>query len=247
MAWPAWALDAWSRVKPYADKLALWRGYEQELQTLLIIGVGVAVYTALVFAFYQTLSKRRPVHFHLSDRPGWVGRLGKFAESALLFPILSFLYFAVLAVALFVLAKSQGTVQIMAIAMAVVVGVRVTVYLSEAMSNDLAKLVPLSLLAVLLVDPGYISLGQAWGRLLEAVDLTPLLGRYFVAFIALEAVFGTTRWALLKMGATWKARRGHASAPSAEPVAEALDHVHMDEPTTTLEVVDVKRAPAKKR
>lgn len=214
MQWPAWAVDAWLRVKPYADRLAVWRGYEAELQTLLIYGVGIAIYTALVFTFYQSLSKRKP--FHITDRKDWVGRATRFAENALVFPVLSFLYFAVLAVALIFLAKTQSTPQILLISMAVVVGVRVTVYLSEAMSNDLAKLVPLSLLGVLLVDPGYLTLEQAWVRLAETTTLTQLLGRYFLSFIALEAVLGTVRWSIVRGAQAW---REHRAARKATPAA----------------------------
>lgn len=201
MALPASLQSFWATVEPYASRLAVWRGYEQELETLAIYGIGIAVYTALVFAFYQSLSQRTPIHFRLSDKRGWVGRTFTLLEKAFLFPIISFLYFIVLAVALFVLVKpGQGTPDLLLISMAVVVGVRTTVYLSEKMSNDLAKLVPLSLLGVTLVDPGYLSLPLAWARLGEAVQLWPLLGRYFLLFIALEAVFGLARRAILAVG-----------------------------------------------
>ena len=205
VAAPAWAVDLWTKTQPYVEKLAVWRGYEQELQTLAIYGIGIAIYTALVFTFYQNLSKRKPFHFKISDRPGFVGRFGRFSENAVVFPVVSFLYFAVLATSLFVLAKSQSVHQILLIAMSVVVAVRVTVYLSEAMSNDLSKLVPLSLLGVLLVDPGYLTLRQAGARIGEAMDLWPLLGRYFLLFIALEVVMGVTRASILRAG---RASRG---------------------------------------
>lgn len=235
MELPAWATQAWARVEPYAERLALWRGYEAELETLAILGIGIAVYTALVFAFYQNLSRRKPFHFRASDRPGWGGRVARFAERALVFPVTSFLYFAVLGIALFVLAKAQGVHQILTISMAVIVGVRVTVYLSEAMSNDLAKLVPLSLLAVVIVDPGYTSLAATWARLAEAWTLWPLLGRYFLLFIALEAVMASARWAILRIDAKWPTLRksmktrkatfsvevkGSTGSPEAKPNAE---------------------------
>jgi len=201
MALPAWAADLWVRVEPIATRLSVWRGYEQELQTLAIYGIGIAVYTALVFTFYQALSKRKPAHLRISDMQGWPGRIGRTIERALLFPVVSFLYFAVLATALFVLVKAgSSTQQLLLIAMAVVVGVRVTVYLSEGMSNDLAKLVPLSLLGVTLVDPGYLKLSDAWVRLGEATKLWPLLARYFLLFIALEAVLSSARYLVVKAG-----------------------------------------------
>lgn len=172
-----------------------------------MIGIGIAIYTALVFAFYQNLSRRKPFHLPFSDRPGWTGRTSRFTERALVFPVTSFLYFAVLAVSLFFLAKTQSTSAILLISMGVVVGVRVTVYLSEAMSNDLAKLVPLSLLAVVLVDPGYNKFPVFWNRIVEATHLGPLLLRYFLLFIALEIVFGSARWAILKVGEKLGARK----------------------------------------
>lgn len=223
MAAPAWAVDLWIRAQPYLDRLAVWRGYEKELETLAILGIGIAIYTALVFAFYQNLSRRRPFHFRMSDRPGWTGRMGRFAERALVFPVTSFLYFAVLAVALVGMAKTQPVHQVLLYSMAVVVGVRVTVYLSETMSNDLSKLVPLSLLAIVLVDPGYIRLGEAWARLVEATSLWPLLGRYFLLFIALEAVMSSVRWGAMKVKAKWADLRIPQAKRAESPVTL---HVH---------------------
>lgn len=201
--------ELWARAEPYVEKLAVWRGYEAELQTLAILGIGVAVYTALVFAFYQNISKRKPVHFRAGDRQGWGGRMTRLAERALAFPLLSFFYFVVLAASLFFLTKPEvPTGRVLLTAMAVVVGVRVTVYLSEAMSNDLSKLVPLSLLAVLLVDPSYLTLKGAWPRFAEATTLWPLLLRYFLLFIALEAVFSSVRWTILRIRAPWSHPEG---------------------------------------
>lgn len=205
------AAEYWARVQPYLDRLAIWRGYEQELQTLAIFGIGVTIYTALVFTFYQNISKRKPLHFRTSDRPGWPGRISRLAERAIVFPVLSFLYFTVLAVALFFLVKPPEPADpslpldpranaplLLLMAMGVVVAVRVTVYLSESMSNDLAKLVPLALLGVTLVDPGYLKVSYAWARLAEATRLWPLLARYFLFFIALEAALSSLRWLVLR-------------------------------------------------
>lgn len=232
MAAPAWAVDLWTTVKPYADRLAVWRGYEQELQTLAIYGIGIAIYTALVFAFYQNLSKRKPFHFKFSEGTTWTARASRAMERALLFPLTSFVYFAVLALALFVLTKATTSVEtLLLIAMSVVVAVRVTVYLSEAMSNDLSKLVPLSLLGVLLVDPGYLKLSTAWTRIGEAIDLWPLLGRYFLLFIALEAVMATARWTILRVGSRMRSSRTVPVAQgSRPPPVESTFSVVVQEP-----------------
>jgi hypothetical protein len=184
----------WTSAQPYVEPLAIWRGYERDLQSLLIYAVGIALYTALVFAFYQNISRRDAFVFE-RKKGGW-GRVLTVAQTGLLFPLMSFLYFGVLAVSLFVLAKSQGTTQILLLSMSVVVGVRVTAFASEMASVDLAKMLPLALLGVLIVDPTYLSLDTTWARLADVPGLWPLFVRFFVLFIVLE---GALR--LLHMGA----------------------------------------------
>ena len=174
----------WAAAEPYASRAAVWRGYERDLQTLLIYAVGIAIYTGLVFAFYQNISRRDA--FRFVRRPGWLGRSLTVLQSGLVFPLMSFLYFGVLAISLFILAKSQGAYQILLLAMSVVVGVRVTAFASENAAVDLAKTLPLGLLGVLLVDPSYASLGTTWSRLGELPTLVPLLWRCFLLFIVLE-------------------------------------------------------------
>lgn len=217
VAFPASVLSLWAKVEPYAQRLAVWQGYERELTTLAIYGVGVALYATLVYTFYNNIARRQPFHIPLSDRKGWVGGVSRFVEKAFVFPVTSFLYFAFLALALFVLAKSQSTQGILLIAMAVIVGIRVSVYISQGIAGDLAKLVPLSLLGVLLVDPGYLTLGLAWTRLGEAFTLAPLLGRYFLLFMALEAALGMVRWSALKVAGRFRRRRERKTARAPEP------------------------------
>jgi hypothetical protein len=208
---------AWAWAQPYLEKAAIWRGYESDLETLAIYAVGIALYTVLVFAFYQNLSRAEA--FHSRGRPGWTGRAIRVAESALVFPIMSMLYFGVLAASLFLLAKSQTTYQILTLSMAVVLSVRVTATISQEMSADLAKLLPLGLLGVLLVDPGALTLSAAWGRVLELPGLAPILARFFVLFIAAEGVLRGARVGI-RHAKAWRharrARRVSIEAPQVE-------------------------------
>jgi hypothetical protein len=244
-SWPAWAVNAWAGAQPYVEKLYVWRGYEKDLQGLLIYAVGIALYTALVFAFYQNICKKNA--FEFVRRPGWKGRMLAFLQSGLLFPLMSFLYFAVLALSLFVLAKSQGTSQLLTLSMAVVLGVRVTAFVSENASVDLAKMLPLSLLGVLLVDPSYASLGTTWARVQEIPGTLPLMGRYFLLFIVVEGALRVA-WAVarrLRQGRSKRVPVLHAQ-PEARatlaraPVADLQPHaVAASPPTLALDEADV--------
>lgn len=177
--------------------LAFWEGYERELLTLALYAVGIALYALLVGLFYQTLSKRNLVDPALKPKgPGATGFL-------FVFPLVSFGMFLVLSIGLFFLAKSIPSVpepqrvrDILLLSMAVVAGVRVAAYISERAAEDLAKLVPLGLLGVLLVDPGYLSVSTPFERLALLPTLLGLILRYLLALVALELLLRLF-WVLL--------------------------------------------------
>jgi hypothetical protein len=170
----------------WVDRFAVWDGFHPDLQTLLIYGVGIALYTALVFAFYQNISVRDPLHSRRGKR--WWARTVHVGETILTFPILSFGYFAVLSLALFVMAKpDRATADILLLSMACVIGIRVTAHLAEGMSNDIAKLLPLGLLAVIVVDPGYLTFTSIVTRLGDSARMVHVLVQYFALFIVVEA------------------------------------------------------------
>lgn len=198
MAWPEWAVRAWEPVAPYAEKAAVWQGYEAELQTLMIYAVGIALYTALVFAFYQNMAKRDA--WRSKRAPGFMGWMIHVFQSWMIFPMMSFLYFSLLASALFLLAKSQAAGGIFLIAMSVVVGVRVVAYASEGAAVDLAKLLPLGLLGVMIVDPSNVEWSQVWARFKDVPSQLPLLGRYFLLFLVLETTLKTVRGIAVRIG-----------------------------------------------
>jgi len=242
MAAPAWASASWERLGPYLEKLAVWRGYEAELTSLTILTVGIAIYTLLVFTFYQNLSQRRAFHTTWGG-DSWWGRMISGFEGTFVFPIMSFLYFAVLAGSLFFLAKSQSTYQIFLLSMAVVAGVRLTAFMSELASVDLAKLLPLSLLGVLVVDPSYSTWPAIWARYQEIPSLLPILGRFFLLFLVLETGLRLASLVLRRARQAW-ARR--TPSPDIAAPAEALDSIHSDEPGTTLEIGGPSVAPRTK-
>lgn len=183
----------------WVDRFAIWEGWHPDLQTLLMYGAGIALYTALVFACYQNISRRDPLH--TKERSGWWGKTRHAAETALTFPILAFGYFALISLSLFVLAKPErATADILLLSMAAVLGVRVVAHVSESMSNDVAKLLPLSLLAVVLVDPGYLVPSTPFARIGEAIWMAPVLAQYFVLFIVVEAGLRGLRLILPNMG-----------------------------------------------
>lgn len=199
--------------------LAFWEGYEGELLTLAIYGVGIAAYAMLNGLFYITLSQRNLVSGATRGKgPGALGWI-------LIFPLVTFGMFLVLSLALFVLAKEipgttpeQRVRDILLLSMALVAGVRVTAYVSEHAAVDLAKLVPLGLLGVLLIDPGFLTLETPLNRLAILTGLVDLVARYLITIIVME----------LALRALWLAsggrRRAREKADQAEVVSAAPQH-----------------------
>lgn len=208
---PAWGVDWWAQAQPWVERAKVWRGYEAELTSLTILTVGIACYTLLVFTFYQNLSRRRAFHTGWGGKRWWGRALGAM-ESTFVFPAMSFAYFAVLAASLFFLAKSQSTYQIFLLSMAVVAGVRLTAFLSELAAVDLAKLLPLALLGVVVVDPAYATWSAVWARYQEIPGLLPVLARFFLLFLVLETGLRLGNLVLARVGASRLLARRKAGA-----------------------------------
>ena len=165
---------------------------------LLIFTIGIFFYAVFVWFFYINLSKRDLFKLDLSkhDFPEVKHKGLKKAGSVFLyilkygiaFPFYVAFWFAVLTLFLFVMTKNVTVRQVALISMALVSAVRITSYLKEDLSRDLAKLVPLALLAIFLSDPNFFSLDLLINRLKTVPSLSWEL-LYFLSFsILLEWV-----------------------------------------------------------
>ena len=66
---------------------------------------------------------------------------------------------------------------------------RITSYYKEDLSQDIAKILPLAVIGIFVVDPTFFSLDIAIGRFYEVPSLVPLLIQYLVFIIVMEFVF----------------------------------------------------------
>ena len=105
-----------------------------------------------------------------------------------IFPIFSFLWFGLLSLFLFFLAKSQSVETILLISMTIVSAVRATAYYDENLSKDLAKMIPFTMLGVFVVEPTGFSLAVVWERLVSIPTFVDLIGRYLLFVVLLEFV-----------------------------------------------------------
>lgn len=156
---------------------------------LFLFIVGIFIYSLFIFRFYKFLAKRDVFELNLQDHSksflGFLGTLlnGIFyiIEYILILPFFAFFWFAVLALVLAMLSKSNVE-SILLVAMALVGSVRMTAYYNEELSKDLAKMLPFALLGIFLVDVSFFSFQSS----LETLKQFPLHWKqmlYYLGFI----------------------------------------------------------------
>ncbi|VVB57412.1 Uncharacterised protein [uncultured archaeon] len=162
-----------------------------ETMQSLTIAAGVVAYAWLVGKFYHILSHREI--FRMRQRmlageelpPGFLDYLALILKYTILFPLVALSWTVILTVSLTFLSKLPAP-QIAIVSLAMVAATRVLAYLNQHTSEDVAKLLPLVLLGVVLVDPGAFDSGALLARLGELPGLIWRLAPAFGTLLLLE-------------------------------------------------------------
>ena len=149
---------------------------------LFIYTIIIALYALFVWFFYKSMAKKDL--FHTKMGPG--GTVSYILKYLIAFPVVVFLWFAGLTILLFFLSKTQTTAGILLISMGVIGAVRIAAYYKEELAMELAKIMPLAVLALFIADPTFFSLDLFWERIYEVRSLGSGLLNYFLFAIMLE-------------------------------------------------------------
>ncbi len=163
---------------------------------LLFFTAVISIYSLFVFKFYKFLARKNIIHLNLSkySYSENEGLMKFFAgilyviEYIVILPIITFFWFAILALFILVLSKSQSLETILIISASLIAAVRVTSYVSEDLSRDLAKMLPFALLALMLVDPDFFSIDLLIGRFQQIPLFLRTIPYYLVFIVALELI-----------------------------------------------------------
>jgi hypothetical protein len=148
----------------------------------------LALYAAFVWYFYKSVAKRDLFKLDFGADHKWRSSLVYVLKYLVTFPVLTFLWFAGLSIVLFLLAKSQTTPNILLLSMGLVAASRITAYYKEGAAEEIAKILPIGVLAIFLVDPTYFSWGITMSRFYEVPSLIPLLINYLFFTVLLEFI-----------------------------------------------------------
>ncbi|MBU4086100.1 MAG: hypothetical protein KKB21_00830, partial [Nanoarchaeota archaeon] len=149
-----------------------------------------------IWKFYRFLAKRDIFELDLSqynqsEFPGlkrFFGVLFFLLEYIIILPFMILFWFGIFALFLLILAKNQSLAQVTLIAAAVIGATRISSYISEDLSKDLAKMIPFTILGIFLIDPTFFSVEEFISRIYEIPGLFENILIYLVFIFALEAL-----------------------------------------------------------
>lgn len=193
-----------------------WAENGDAVEKLLVFAGGILLYALVVNFFYQIISKRVMLGAKEQNGRTSVGGPGRGFVYLMAFPLLSFAFFLVLSMALSFLSKDADPVQVLTLAMAIVAAVRMAAYFSESASHDLAKMLPLGLLGVFLVQFNPVDLMDAADTVTGIFDHSGLLLLYLGIVVVLEYVLRTV---YLIVRALRGGKRGKARDPDVQTAA----------------------------
>ena len=173
--------------------------------------LGIVIYLIFIFEFYRFVARRDVFQLRLRRYAhGPIGRGIAALENALrvlfylfeyvvLYPVLIILWYLAFVSFLSFLAFGLGTETLLLIAMAVVASIRITAYYSEDLSRDLAKMLPLALLGVVILQGAEaISVQESVALVVEIPTYWRRILTYLLLLIPLE--FGLRMLRILVTG-----------------------------------------------
>lgn len=163
---------------------------------LFVFTIGLFIYAIFVWKFYKTLSKRDLFEINLEKynlptvKHKTLGKVGSsiayIFKYGFVLPIYIFFWFLILSLFLLVLSKEITISHIILTSVVVVSATRVTSYYKEELSNDMAKLIPFALLAILIINPNFFSMETTIARLSEIPNLGSQIIKFLIFSIVLE-------------------------------------------------------------
>jgi len=172
-------------------------GGQDVLFSLIVYTVLILTYSIFIWKFYRFLASREIIQLNLSQynyssHPllEKVTAMGLYTlEYLIILPFLVLFWFAILSVFLLVLSESQDTAQILLISAAIITSTRITSYISEDLSKDIAKILPFTVLAAFILGTSFIDPTKIFTKLSEIPSLFSNIFTFLVFIFIIELAF----------------------------------------------------------
>ena len=164
------------------------------LKPLFLFVIGMIIYAIFIFKFYRFIARKDIFKLNLNQYnrathpiiEKFFALIFYIIEYVLLFPVIVFFWFGILTALLTFMSPEPVIEHVVLISISVVAVIRIASYYKEALSRDLAKMLPFALLGVFLVDMSYFSFSSSYEVLKTIPSILNLLIYYLVFVIILE-------------------------------------------------------------
>ncbi|MBI4163477.1 MAG: hypothetical protein HY512_01325 [Candidatus Aenigmarchaeota archaeon] len=163
-------------------------GARTTLEPLLIFVIGMVIYSVIIFKLYRFISRRDLFSLIKGGRHTKLKKVAFGLEYVFLFPIIAFVWFFVISVLLSMLSSVLAIGNIFMISMSILATIRITSYIHQDLSSEIAKLIPLALLGVLLLDISTFSTETVFNIVENLPSQGTTLIYYFVFIFVIEIV-----------------------------------------------------------
>jgi len=183
-------------LEAYLSLLSLFSPAGQRFISFLFIVLLVVIYAIFIWKFYQSISTKNLIELNLNQynktaHPLFAKILAVIfyvIEYIIIFPILIFIWFSIFTLFLILLTENLPIESLLLISATVIAAIRLTSYYKKKLSEDLAKLIPFTLLAISLVNPKFFSIERIFNQFRELSLVFSDIIIYLVFIIVLEGI-----------------------------------------------------------
>ncbi|MBI2546495.1 hypothetical protein HYV81_04915 [Candidatus Woesearchaeota archaeon] len=163
---------------------------DEQFLDLFLLTLALTIAAFIIWFMYRQLSRRdlfkEPIVDHTTAEKGSLKRkLLYLVEYGTLFPILTFIWFLVFSACLYLLLDGYNLTDILLLSIVLISASRIAAYISQPFAEDLAKLLPLTLIATVILNPEFSAQLQLknFSTFTAAI---PQMAKYLVFTVFLE-------------------------------------------------------------
>ena len=168
----------------------------KSLFVILMYTLFIVIYAVFIWKFYKFLSSKDILQLNLNQYNHSIHPvLEKIfvvvlytIEYMVILPFLVLFWFAILSMFLLLLSYSESVQQILMISAAIIASIRVTAYISEDLSKDVAKILPFTILAMFILDTNLFNSEQILERVLQIPSLFTHVLMFIIFIFVIEFV-----------------------------------------------------------
>jgi len=170
--------------------------FYQKFITLFFLSLVIVVYAVFIWKFYRFVAKKNILDLNLkkynkSEHQFFskiIAMVFYFVEYIIILPLVIFFWFAIFTFFLIVLTEELSINAILIVSATIIAAIRMTAYYSEDLSKDVAKLLPLTLLASAVTKSGFFDLKRILTQIAQIPESFSIITTYLGFIIILEII-----------------------------------------------------------